>query len=119
MMVAAQGDPMNDAIEAQLAAYNAQDLDAFCACYQDDVRVEDGHGAVLYAGIATLRQKYAALFARHPENRAAVVQRMRIGPWVIDEEQVTGRGGHDLRAVAIYLVKDGRIASVRFLAEAD
>jgi hypothetical protein len=110
---------MTDAIEAQLAAYNAQDLDAFCACYHDDVRVEDEHGVVLSTGIATFRQKYAAVFARYPANRAAVVQRMRIGAWVIDEEQVTGRGGPALHAVAIYRVRDGRIASVRFLAEGD
>ena len=110
---------MTDPIEAQLAAYNAQDLDAFCACYHDDVGVEDGHGTVLTEGIAAFRQRYAAVFARYPDNRAAVVQRMRVGAWVVDEEQVTGRGGPALHAVAIYRVRDGRIASVRFLSEGD
>jgi hypothetical protein len=110
---------MSDPIEAQLAAYNAQDLDAFCACYHDDVRVEDGHGVVLSTGIATFRQKYATVFARYPTNRAVVVHSMRIGSWVIDEEQVTGRGGPALHAVVIYRVRDGRIASVRFLGEDD
>jgi hypothetical protein len=110
---------MTDAVEAQLVAYNAQDIEAFCACYHDDVCIEDGNGVVLSTGIAVFRQKYAALFARHPANRVEVVQRMRIGPWVIDEEQVTGRGGPALRAVAVYRLRDGRIASVRFLAEGD
>jgi hypothetical protein len=110
---------MTDAIEAQLAAYNAQDLDAFCACYHDDVRVEDGNGTVLSTGIEVFRQKYAALFAREPANRAAVVQRMRIGPWVIDQERITGRSGPDLHAVAIYRLREGRIACVRFLVDGD
>jgi hypothetical protein len=112
-------DPITDPVEAQLVAYNAQDIDAFCACYHDDVQIEDGNGTVLSTGIAALRKGYAEMFARHPENRAAVVQRMRIGPWVIDEEQVTGRGGPALHAVAIYRLRDGRIASVRFLGTGD
>jgi len=110
---------MADAIEAQLAAYNAQDLDAFCACYHDDVRVEDGNGTVLSTGIAVFRQKYAALFAREPANRADVVQRMRVGPWVIDEERVTGRSSPDLHVVALYRLRGDRIAFVRFLVEGD
>jgi hypothetical protein len=86
---------MTDAIEAQLAACNAQDIDAFCACYRVDVRVENGNGTALSTDIAVFRQKYAALFAREPATQAEVVQCMRVGPWVIDEERITGRSGPD------------------------
>jgi hypothetical protein len=40
---------------------------------------------------------------------------MVIGSWVIDEERVTGRGPEPIHAAAIYEIKDGRIARVRFL----
>jgi hypothetical protein len=108
-----------DPVAAQLAAYNAQDLDAFCACYHDDIVVEKGDGSVVTRGMADFRARYLALFARFPQNHAALVSRMRIGPWVVDEEQVTGRGGPPLRAVAVYRLRGGRIASVRFLSADD
>ena len=110
---------MTDPVASQLAAYNAQDIDGFCACYHDDVVIEDGNGKVLSTGVDTLRTRYGALFVQHPNNRAELVARMRIGPWVIDEERVTGRNTAPLRAIAIYQVLEGRIASVRFLAESD
>jgi hypothetical protein len=110
---------LNDPVVNQLDAYNAQDLDAFCACYHDDVKVEDGNGKLLSAGIEAFRSVYAVLFARHPANRAEVVHRTRIGAWVVDEEIVSGRGAAPLRAVAIYRLREGRIAQVRFLGETD
>jgi hypothetical protein len=116
---ATPADPPGDPVAAQLAAYNAQQLDAFCACYRDDVVVESGDGTVRSRGIAAFRARYAELFARFPQNRAALVARMRIGPWVVDEELVTGRGGPPMRAVAVYRLQQGRIASVRFLSADD
>lgn len=110
---------MTDPVAAQLDAYNAQDIDGFCASYQDDVVIEDGNGKVLSTGVDVLRTRYAAMFARYPNNRAELVARMRIGPWVVDEELVTGRGPVPLRAIAVYRVIEGKIASVRFLAESD
>ena len=110
---------MNDPVDTQLAAYNAQDLDAFCACYHDDVKVEGARGKVLSVGISAFRAVYAALFARHPNNRAEVLHRTRIGAWVVDEELVSGRGKAPARVVAIYRLQEGRIAQVRFLGEDD
>jgi hypothetical protein len=110
---------MTDPVAKQLDAYNSQDIDSFCACYHDDVAIEDGNGVVLSTGVDILRTRYGAMFAQHPNNRAELVARMRVGPWVVDEELVTGRGPAPLRAIAIYRVHDGKIASVRFLVESD
>jgi hypothetical protein len=108
-----------DPVERQLAAYNAQELASFCACFHDDVVVEDGYGNCLSQGMKPFRANYEALFARYPQNHARLVSRIRIGPWVIDEEEVTGRGGEAIRVVAQYRLHEGRIASVRFLDEGD
>jgi hypothetical protein len=110
---------MNDPVITQMHAYNTQDLDAFCACCHDEILIEDGNGVVLSSGMDTLRARYASMFAQHPSHRAELVARMCIGPWVIDEERVTGRGAEPLRAVAIYRVLGGKIASVRLLSDGD
>ena len=110
---------MEDPVAAQLEAYNRQDVDAFCACYADDVVVEDAHGKRLFEGVAAMRDGCARLFEGYPANRAEILSRIRIGPWVIDEERVTGRDGPPLHAVAIYEVRDGLIKGVCFLAERD
>lgn len=49
-------------VEAQLAAYNARDVDAFLACYATEVVAEDGPGTVLMSGREEMRAAYARSF---------------------------------------------------------
>lgn len=105
-----------DAVERQLHAYNARDLEGFVACHSEAVEVEDGDGAVLVSGRGEMRERYGRLFADSPALHAEIVTRIRIGSHVVDEERVTGRAGGDLRAVAIYRIDDdGLIDRVRLL----
>ena len=48
----------------QLTAYNAADLDAFCACYHEDVVVLDDDGSESLRGAEAFRARYAPMFAR-------------------------------------------------------
>ena len=48
--------------ERQLAAYNAADLDAFCACYHPEVRMFEGE-ELTAEGRPALRERYADMFA--------------------------------------------------------
>lgn len=107
---------MIDQVQAQLDAYNARDIDAFMACYTEDVIIEDADGNVTSQGQEPMRARYGAMFAQYPDLHCTLVTRIRIGEHVIDEEHVTGRGPILVHAVAIYrLAADGRIARVRFL----
>ncbi len=108
---------MDDPVERQLEAYNARDLDAFLACYSDDCVAEDGAGVRLMSGKAEMRARYAALFAASPNLHANIVHRTRIGSYVLDVEEITGRVPDLRRAVAIYRLDAGLIAHVRFLRE--
>ncbi|MFC4785139.1 nuclear transport factor 2 family protein [Nocardioides sp. MAHUQ-72] len=84
---------MDDPVVAQLAAYNAHDVDAFVACYATDAEIVDGAGVTLMAGHAEMREKYAELFAHHPDVHADVGERLRERDWVVDHEVVhTGTG---------------------------
>ncbi|SHE61369.1 nuclear transport factor 2 family protein [Streptoalloteichus hindustanus] len=109
------GDPKAVAVvQRQLDAYNAHDLDAFCATYHPAVVIEDGFGQVVLTGMAELRRSYADRFAR-PDLHAELVGRLAVGPWVVDQERVTGLEVEPVHAIASYLVRDGVIVRVRMV----
>ncbi len=108
---------MIDPVAAQLAAYNAHDVDAFMACYTDDCIVEDGAGLRMMTGAAEMRPRYHTLFSSAPHLHCELISRIRIGEYVIDEEKITGRVPTLRRAVAIYHLRDNKIDHVRFYRE--
>ena len=102
--------------QAQLDAYNAQDLDAYCGFYADDIVVADLNGAVTTEGIEAYRARYAGAFAQFPRNKAELVARMVVGDTVIDHEKVIrGPAGPVFEVAAIYTFRDGKIARVDFV----
>ncbi len=107
---------MADPVQEQLDAFNARDLERFLACYRDDIVIENGAGQLIYAGIAAMRENYAQSFAHFPEVDCRIVNRIRIGSYVIDEERITGMGPAERHAVAIYRVEGEKIIHVRFLS---
>lgn len=106
-----------DIIDEQLLAYNARDLERFLAAYSSEVVIEDGEGNLLLKGLDQMRSRYRALFEASPELNCQVTSRLRIGKYVVDEEQLTGyqRSPEPVRAVVIYRVDSDKIAQVRML----
>lgn len=109
------------AVDRQLAAYNAHDVDAFMVCYTLDCVIEDGAGMRLMTGHVEMRPRYQTLFANSPKLHCEITSRIRIGEYVIDEEHITGRMPDLRRAVVIYRVDktSGLISHVRFLRDSD
>ena len=103
------------AAQVQLDAYNAHDIEAFVACYADDVVIRDlKTGAVTGQGRAQMRESYATMFERFPNVHASVSTCTVVGNFVFDHEYVTGRD-EPLLVMAIYEVDDvGLIAQVWF-----
>jgi hypothetical protein len=102
--------------QTQLDAYNAQDLDAFCAVFSDDVCVADLNGAVTLEGLSAYRARYAKLFADFPENRVVLLGRIAVGDVVVDHERVLrSASAEPFEVAAIYTVRDGKIARVDFV----
>ncbi len=104
-----------DIVQRQLDAYNAQDLEAFCACFAADCILAELNGRVTQQGAAAIRQRYQTLFSSYPENHAALVNRIVVGDVVIDDEDITRSPSERINAAAIYTVKDGLIARVDFV----
>ena len=111
----AAGLVASNPVDAQLAAYNAQDLDAYCACFTEDIVIEDGAGKAISRGKATMRENYARMFAAHPDNHCDILHRIAVGDFVIDHERISGRGPEPFHAVAVYRIAGGLIQHVRFL----
>ena len=109
-------DPVQ-VVQAQLDAYNAHDVDAFAACYADNVTIVDLAGKdPVMKGISALKQEYAFL-AKVPKGyHVQIVQRTVTGPTVVDHERVLGlpAGKGQPEAIAIYEVRDGKILNVWF-----
>jgi putative hydrolase of HD superfamily len=105
--------------ERQLAAYNARDLDAFTACFAEDVEVYDFPGVLVLSGREALRARYAERF-QNEGLEAAAVHRTVIGPRVIDHERVwlEGRGrSAPADLVVVYTVRGAVISRVDFIKE--
>lgn len=101
-------------VDDVLDALNAHDLERFVACYAPDATIEDGYDRVGARGHAELRERYAEMFAQHPELHVRALARIEEGEFVVQHEQVTGRG-EPRRHVAVYLVRGGMIARERLL----
>jgi hypothetical protein len=102
--------------QAQLDAYNAQDLDRYCGYFTDDVVIADVGGAVASEGLQALRDRYAGAFAKFPKNRADLVNRIVLGNAVIDHERVDRGDGATpvFEVAAIYTFRGEKIARVDF-----
>jgi hypothetical protein len=104
-----------EAVSRQLECYNAHDLDGFCACYSEDVVLQNLHEPEPYArSKPELRELYRQRFS-NPSLKASIAKRIAQGKYVIDQEEVEGLGEKILHVVAIYEVADGLIKSVRFI----
>ena len=103
-------------VERQFDAYNAHDLEAFIACYAEDVqifRLPVREPAL--AGRRALAEFYASQRFNLPELRADIVNRIALGNKVIDHEAVRGLSpGETVELVAVYEIAEGLISTVWF-----
>ena len=105
-------------VQRQLAAYNARDLEAFVACYSEDVRVFEGE-TLLSEGREAFRERYRALFSTFSFG-ADVSERLSQGDhcvdlehwWRIDPETKTRKEG---KILVCYSLQGEFIGLVRFL----
>jgi hypothetical protein len=102
--------------QGQLDAYNAQDLDWYCSYFTDDVIVADVGGQVTGQGIEAYRARYQGAFAKFPNNKAQLLNRIVLGQTVIDHERVDRGDGETapFEVAAVYSFRGDKIARVDF-----
>ena len=102
----------------QLDAYNASDLESFCACYHEAVVVLDDREETLQ-GLQAFRERYQTLFEQW-EFGADVPTRIQAGNHCVDYEtwwRIDPKTGERSQGEVLvrYTEKDGKIAVVQFL----
>ena len=105
-------------IEKQLDAYNARDLEAFLAFYSDEAELHSLATGPLGKGKADMRKRYSARFSDSLLH-AVIVKRMVMGSTVVDHERIhvtLPEGPGVMEAIAIYEVRDMKIAKVTFIS---
>ncbi len=105
-------------VQRQFEAYNARDLDALQTAYAEDAEQFEYPSTLLARGWPQLRERFALRF-QEPNLQARLLHRTVAGHVVIDHEEISrtfpeGPGRQEL--VAIYEVRNGRIAVARFIS---
>ena len=105
-----------DIVQGQFEAYNAQDLEAFCAFYAPDAVLAPYGGEPHTVGLDAIRERHKGLFTQFPQNRAEVLNRIVVGSTVIDHERVLrAPGGETFGGSPIYTIASGKIVRVDFV----
>jgi len=103
-------------VQAQLDAYNARDLDAWLATYQDDAEQFLLHGGSLAKGHEAIRRRMADRF-NDPHLHATLVHRVAMENIVVDHELVTRMlpdGLAEVEMICLYEVHQGKIIKATF-----
>jgi len=105
-----------DVVDTQLDAYFARDLERFVACYTPSVLITNAAGQVLAEGHGAMREMYDGLFENSPELTGRIANRIVVGNFVADHEEIEGfnmpGSPTSIQAVAVYQVTDGKISRV-------
>ncbi|MEH6771514.1 nuclear transport factor 2 family protein [Maribacter arcticus] len=110
-------DSPDKIIEKQVETFNARDLEAFAACFSEDIVVKNFLKDTLYIGRKKLKENYEAFYKKTPSIEVKVASRILIGSTVIDQEVVTIDGKQN-QQVAVYET-DGLIKSMSFIRDSE
>ncbi|MCG8555268.1 MAG: amidohydrolase family protein [Proteobacteria bacterium] len=102
-------------VQRQLNAYNLHDVDRFVATYAQDAEIYRGDRLRL-KGRTALRENYSSYFEASPNLHCQILRRVVQGPYVVDQERITGARGRAAAKFAhsIYEVRHGLIQRVWF-----
>ena len=104
-------------VRRQLEAFNARNIEALMATYAEDARQFEYPDKLLASGAAELRARFEVRF-QELNLHARLINRAVLGNVVIDQEEVTRtfpEGAGTMELIAIYEVREGRIAAARFI----
>jgi hypothetical protein len=98
-------------------ALNAHDLDAFVACFHDDYDSDQpAHPDRAFRGSAQVRENWSAVFASVKDFRAELIRAHAVGDVEWTEWRWHGTG-LEMAGVAVFGIRDGRVAWARLYME--
>ena len=111
---------MENPVQHQVKAFNKRNLNSFMEAFSEDIEAEDGNGESMMKGTEEFRSFYKNLFQNSPDLHCDIVNRTKVGNWVIDEEKLEGMNMEgfpkEAHAVVAYKLEDGEIKFVRMFS---
>ena len=101
-----------ETVQATLDAYNAHDLEAYLALFAPEAAFGQLGGRTLLDGREAMRGFYTQMFAARPSIRCRSVERTAMGPYVVDQQEISGEGGPPMEAVMIHEIRDGLVRHI-------
>jgi hypothetical protein len=102
-----------EVVNRRIAAYNAHDIEAFLATYDENVRIIVYPERVLGEGRERMRRIFGPQFAKGEGSITVLGQHVLDGRVVSDENIAIG--ARDDHNIAIYTVSNGLISEVRLI----
>ncbi len=113
--VMAQETNSEKIVQANLDAYNANDIEAFMSFFSEDVTMYNfNENKKTAQGISEVRAIYEPYFKASPNLHSKILKRTVFDNKVIDHESITGANGRKdaFEIVLIYEVNDGKITKM-------
>lgn len=111
---------MDNPVQHQVKAFNNRNIDAFLKAFASDVKAENGSGEEMMSGLDEFRAFYENLFNNSPDLHCDIINRTKVGDWVIDEEKLEGLNAEgfpeEAHAVVAYTINNGQITFVRMFS---
>ena len=99
-----------------IAAYNAQDADAYVAHMTEGACEAAYRGAVVREGREGTRAGLKKMFAEFPENRAEVITSYRMGEYVVLHEKVwRSKTAEPFEVMTVYSFEGEKCSRVEFI----
>jgi hypothetical protein len=101
-------------IEEEVAAFNARDIETFLGTFHADAVLEGLSGSNgRLEGHDDMRAHFGGRMAQ-PGLVVEILSRVRLGTWIVDHE-IVHNDERSIEQLAIYQVREGRIAHVNVL----
>ena len=105
------------AVQRRIDAFNNHDLDGYLAAHKADVQIYRYPDRLLGTGRAHLKNIFEPTFVAK-KGRVKVLGQFVMGQTVVSREHLTTKDRSE-QLIAIYTVADGKIASLRLIAQRD
>jgi len=102
------------AVQANVEAYNAKDVAGFAATYAADAKFCKIDGTVLLTGRDAIAAFHEKFFAANPTAHCVVLQHIAMGPFVVDQQQITLEGRPPMNAMLLFEVRAGEIVRASY-----
>ncbi len=102
--------------DKQIAAYNAQDLDAFLDCYTDDIKVYMlQSNQLLTDAIRQLSETMKTSFESNPNSKSIILETLTQGNLIIQKEEIQGHmENKTIKSISIYELTENKISKLWF-----